>query len=60
MSNGSQLEEDYTAAIVVLPFDEETKGGRGTLDFSLDADGHIVTTLGAAKGDACGPWPGAV
>ncbi len=47
-------------AIVVLPFDEETKGGRGTLDFSLDADGHIVTTLGAAKGRTCWPWSGAI
>ncbi len=39
VSNESQCEEDYTAAICVL----------GTLDFSLDADDHIVTTLGAAK-----------
>ncbi len=49
VSNENQCEEDYTAAVCVLPFDEETQRSRGTLDFSLDADGHIVTTLGGAK-----------
>ncbi len=28
---------------------EETQRSRGMLDFSWNADGHIVTTLGAAK-----------
>ncbi len=49
VANESQCEEDCTAAMYVLPFDEETQRSRVTLDFSLDADGHIVTTLGAAK-----------
>ncbi len=49
VSNEWQCKKDYTAAICVLPFDEKTQRSRGTLDFSLDADGHIVTTLGAAK-----------
>ncbi len=44
VSNERQCGEDHKAAFCVLP-----RRSRVTLDFSLDADGHIVTTLGAAK-----------